>query len=110
MQVLRVAAAQRLQPEELATLPERSLGYYGPGLKVHSIGRNIKLQLRRVRGIDMGASEAKVLVISVEGMAIGPLEVLAQIDDNGLRNAGIAHPELLVILAEHIASRATLGG
>ena len=109
MQVLRVAAAQRLQPEELATLPERSLGYYGPGLKVHSIGRNIKLQLRRVRGIDMGASEAEVLVISVEGMAIGPLEVLAQIDDNGLRNAGIAHPELLVILAEHIASRATLG-
>ena len=57
----------------------------------------------------MGASEAKVLVISVEGMAIGPLEVLAQIDDNGLRNAGIAHPELLVVLAEHIASRATLG-
>ena len=110
MQVLRVAAAQRLQPEELATLPERSLGYYGPGLKVHSIGRNIKLQLRRVRGIDMGASEAEVLVISVEGVAIGPLEVLAQIDDNGLRNAGIAHPELLVILAEHIASRATLGG
>ena len=109
MQVLRVAAAQRLQPEELATLPERSLGYYGPGLKVHSIGRNIKLQLRRVRGIDMGASEAEVLVISVEGMAIGPLEVLAQIDDNGLRNAGIAHPELLVVLAEHIASRATLG-
>ena len=109
MQVLRVAAAQRLQPEELATLPERSLGYYGPGLKVHSIGRNIKLQLRRVRGIDMGASEAKVLVISVEGMAIGPLEVLAQIDDNGLWNAGIAHPELLVVLAEYIASRATLG-
>ena len=109
MKVLRVAAAQRLQPEELATLPERSLGYYGPGLEVHSIGRDIELQLSRVRGIDMGASEAKVLVISVEGVAIGPLEVLAQIDDYGLRNAGIAHPELLVVLAEHIASRATLG-
>ena len=47
----------------------------------------------------MRAPDAKVLVISVEGMAILSLKVLAKIDDDRLWDAWVTHPELLILFA-----------
>ena len=54
----------------------------------------------------MRAPDAKVLIISVEGMAILSLKVLAKIDDDRLWDAWVTHPELLILFAKNIVGRA----
>ena len=56
----------------------------------------------------MRASEPKVLIVSVEGMAILSLKILAQINDQRLRDAGLTHPELFIIFGQDIACRTPL--